>query len=190
VGRTVQGNLWPSTIRTRRSSDAMVLGPIISGGGRAFFPLGVTVAKIAAQRILGGAAGLLGRSNLSRVVTGGLAVAGAAELAGQVIDVFQGGGPLAQPGTIPFPARAPARRPADIVVGGQGPVTFVKMWRAGEAIFAIDSEGKRWAFRPKLGIWKRTRVFTNIVISRKDVFRARRLIRTSKRLNAIRKGLR
>jgi len=87
------------------------------------------------------------------------------------------------------PSSAPALRPADLVVGQQGPVQFVKMWQAGAAIFAIDSEGKRWAWRPKLGIWKRTRVFTNIVISRKDVFRARRLVRVSKRLNAIRKSI-
>lgn len=76
-----------------------------------------------------------------------------------------------------------------IVTPGPVPVTFVRAWRAGAALFAIDSEGRRWAWRPKLGIWKRTRVYRNIVISTKDISRARRLVRTSKRLNALRKSL-
>ena len=139
----------------------------------------------------GGAArrgGILGgRSAKDIATTVGIAAIGGA--------AFEGAGALVREfpdinfGQTQLPS-GPAVRPADIVIGGQGPVTFVKSWQAGEALFAIDSEGKRWAWRPKLGIWKRTRVFTNIVISRKDVFRARRLIRTSKRLNAIRKGLR
>lgn len=168
----------------------MVLGPIISGVGRPLIPLGLTVGRIAIGRLGRRAGGLLRSVPGGRLIGAGLAVGGIAELAQQAIGLFEGEAQAGFPMQQRAPAGAPAVRPADIVVGGQGPVSFVKMWRAGEAIFAIDSEGKRWAFRPKLGIWKRTRVFTNIVISRKDVFRARRLIRTSKRLNAIRKGLR
>lgn len=169
----------------------MVLGPVVGLGGRAFLPLGLSVARVVASRILG--------QGTRRAVLGGLgraaAFTGAVAGVGQVLDVASGvfttEEGFGDTGMLqPIPAQTPARRIPDIVIGGTGPVTFVKSWRAGDAIFAIDSEGKRWAWRPKLGIWKRTRVFNNIVISRKDVFRARRLIRTSKRLNAIRKGLR
>ncbi len=163
------------TLQSRRFGAA--LGGIFGLGSR-----GGDLAGIGGRR-----RGLGGRSARDILTTVGIAAVGGAAFEGAgalvrefpEIDINLGGRPT-----------GPAVRPADVVIGGQGPVTFVKGWQAGEAIFAIDSEGKRWAWRPKLGIWKRTRVFNNIVISRKDVFRARRLIRTSKRLNAIRKGLR
>lgn len=69
------------------------------------------------------------------------------------------------------------------------PVTLVKVWKAGLATFAIDNEGRRWAFRNKLGIWKRVPVRRNIVISGKDILRAKRLIRKSRQLQTIRHEL-
>lgn len=87
------------------------------------------------------------------------------------------------------PSQAPVRR-GTIVTPGPVPVTFVKSWRACEALFAIDDQGVRWVWRPKLGIWKRIRVTRNIVISGKDLRRAKRLVRISKRLNKMRTQLR
>ena len=166
-----------------------LVGPIIGVGAPLIAGALVTLGRVGISRILTRRLGSAGTVGIVRKLAPGAALGGAIGLAGTAVDILTpGGGPVMQ--QVAPPMRAPAVRPADVVIGGQGPVTFVKMWRAGEAVFAIDSEGKRWAWRPKLGIWKRTRVFNNIVISRKDVFRARRLIRTSKRLNAIRKGLR
>jgi len=87
------------------------------------------------------------------------------------------------------PSRLPVRR-GQSVTPGPVPVEFVKSWRACEALFAIDDQGHRWVWRPKLGIWKRIRVTRNIVISGKDIRRARRLVRISKRLNKMRAQIR
>lgn len=84
----------------------------------------------------------------------------------------------------------PPERRGTIVTAGPVPVTFVKRWRACEAEFGIDTQGVRWVWRPRLGIWKRIRATRNIVISGKDLRRARRLVRISKRLNNMRKSLR
>jgi len=103
---------------------------------------------------------------------------------------------------IPLPRRqevdmAPIRRPAGppmrrdtVVTPGPVPVQFVKTWQACAAFFAIDTQGVRWVWRPRLGIWKRIRVTRNIVISGKDIRRARRLVRISKRLNKMRQQIR
>lgn len=96
-----------------------------------------------------------------------------------------------QVSTVPvrrFP-QAPVRR-GTIVTPGPVPVQFVKQWQACAALFAIDDQGHRWVWRPKLGIWKRIRNTRNIVISGKDLRRARRLVRISKRLNKMRTSLR
>jgi len=87
-------------------------------------------------------------------------------------------------------APQPPMRRDVVVTPGPVPVQFVKTWQACAAIFGIDSEGKRWVWRPKLGIWKRIRVTRNIVISGKDVRRARRLVSISKRLNKLRAKIR
>lgn len=97
------------------------------------------------------------------------------EIAGEARELFEGqsessGLELTAPGTV-------------------HPVTLVKVWRAGLATFAIDNEGRRWAFRNKLGIWKRVPVRRNIVISGKDILRAKRLIRKSRQLQTIRHEL-
>ena len=85
--------------------------------------------------------------------------------------------------------QAPVRR-GTIVTPGPVPVTFVRQWQACAALFAIDDQGQRWVWRPKLGIWKRIRNTRNIVISGKDLRRAKRLVRISKRLNKMRTQLR
>ena len=85
--------------------------------------------------------------------------------------------------------RMPVRR-GQIVTPGPVPVEFVKSWQACAALFAIDTQGVRWVWRPKLGIWKRIRNTRNIVISGKDIRRARRLVRISKRLNKMRTQIR
>lgn len=86
-------------------------------------------------------------------------------------------------------SQVPVRR-GQIVTPGPVPVEFVKTWQACAALFAIDDQGVRWVWRPRLGIWKRIRNTRNIVISGKDLRRAKRLVRISKRLNAMRKQLR
>jgi len=121
---------------------------------------------------LGGVVGgLLGKS--PGAVVGGAMLG--SELAGAARELFEGSGEtsgmqLTAPGTV-------------------HPVTLVKVWRAGLATFAIDNEGRRWAFRNKLGIWKRVPVRRNIVISGKDILRAKRLIRKSRQLQTIRHEL-
>lgn len=91
--------------------------------------------------------------------------------------------PARQPGQVPV-------RRGQIVTPGPVPVEFVKSWQACAALFAIDTQGVRWVWRPKLGIWKRIRNTRNIVISGKDIRRARRLVRISKRLNKMRTQIR
>jgi len=76
-----------------------------------------------------------------------------------------------------------------VVTQGPFPIQFIRVWQAGFATFAMDTEGRRWVFRTKLGIWKRVRVRRNIVISGKDIDRARRLIRTTNRLTKMVKTL-
>ncbi len=92
-----------------------------------------------------------------------------------------------------FPVRRapqPPMRRDVVVTPGPVPVQFVKQWQACAALFGIDDQGHRWVWRPKLGIWKRIRVTRNIVISGKDVRRARRLVAVSKRLNKLRAKIR
>jgi len=121
------------------------------------------------------------------------AVAGLPALAGLVSPAL----PIILPGEglAPMPHQLPAiPAPAPVIVGqvvtqGPFPVQFVKIWQAGLATFAIDSEGRRWVFRNKLRIWKRVRVTRNIVISGKDFQRARRIIRVTNRLVKMSKAL-
>ena len=107
----------------------------------------------------------------------GLGAAGAVEISGRAVGSW-GGGP---------PATIPSQRMS--AAGSGFPVQFVKQWQAGAATFAIDNEGRRWVFRVKLGYWKRVKVVRNIVISGKDMYRARRLIRVSRRLQTMRHQL-
>jgi hypothetical protein len=55
----------------------------------------------------------------------------------------------------------------------------------GEAgTFVMLTDGRRFVLT-KHGVWKRVRVTHNIVISSKDIRRARKLVRTSERLNKL-----
>lgn len=118
--------------------------------------------------------------------------AGAAVLGTAAVRVAtdrNGNGGQPMPLQQPSPGRMPVRR-GQIVTPGPVPVEFVKSWQACAALFAIDTQGVRWVWRPKLGIWKRIRNTRNIVISGKDIRRARRLVRISKRLNKMRTQIR
>jgi len=85
------------------------------------------------------------------------AVAGLPALAGLVSPPL----PIILPGEglAPMPHQLVVPQPTSPVIVGQVvtqgpyPVVFVKSWQAGLATFAIDSEGRRWVFRNKLGIW-------------------------------------
>jgi len=136
-----------------------------------------------ARQVLRPAAGL--------ALTGGVA-AGGTILGARFLN-GNGGNGMAIPGQSLAPGRSlprPPMRQGQVVTPGPVPVEFVKSWQACAAIFAIDSQGQRWVWRPKLGIWKRIRNTRNIVISGKDLRRAKRLVRISKRLNKMRTQLR
>ena len=66
---------------------------------------------------------------------------------------------------------------------------IVKTWQAGAALFAMDNTGQRWVWVIKQNRWKRIRNTRNIVISGKDMRRARKIISASTRLNDMRHRL-
>lgn len=66
---------------------------------------------------------------------------------------------------------------------------IVKTWQAGAALFAMDNTGQRWVWIVRQFRWKRIRNTRNIVISGKDMRRARKIISASKRLNDMRTRL-
>jgi len=129
---------------------------------------------------------------LTGAVVAGTGAAGVAFGVSQGIDAVQARRRREEPMSMAprgQPTRLPVRR-GQIVTPGPVPVEFVKSWQACAALFAIDTQGVRWVWRPKLGIWKRIRNTRNIVISGKDIRRARRLVRISKRLNKMRTQIR
>jgi len=136
-----------------------------------------------ARPIIRAAAGSIGVAALAGAVTEGI-VRGAPA----VIRIREREQPMQQ-ALARRSTQTPVRR-GQIVTAGPVPVTFVKRWTACEAQFAIDDQGVRWVWRPRLGIWKRIRNTRNIVISGKDLRRAKRLVRISKRLNKMRQQLR
>lgn len=166
-------------------------------------PLGIAALSLATRRF---APGLLARFTGAGIrqarfvpgVRGGLSAVAAGSggfAVEEAIDrLIQPGGPqmpLTTTALAPVSAfPAPPVRTGTVVTPGPVPVVFVKAWQAGMALFAIDSQGVRWVWRPKLGIWKRIRATRNIVISGKDLRRARRLVRISKRLVKMRQSLR
>ncbi len=164
----------------------------VAVGGLAFRRFAPGLGRAFARR---GFAALRGRQAI-RAAAGGVGVGlvasvateGAFRLAGEVIRPSRTEVVRVAPSRGRLP-QAPMRRDT-VITPGPVPVTFVKSWQACEAIFAIDSQGQRWVWRPKLGIWKRIRNTRNIVISGKDLLRAKRLVRISKRLNKMRTQLR
>jgi len=155
------------------------LGPV---GRRALLRAGPAGLRSAQVRTIGAQALALGGA-----VAGLPALAGLGQQAIQPI--VSGGGITTMPH---LPAQMPGAPPVivgQVVTEGPFPIAFVKMWQAGLATFAIDSEGRRWVFRNKLGIWKRVRATRNIVISGKDFQRARRIIRVTNRLVKMSKAL-
>jgi len=148
--------------------------PVVLAGG-SLVGLGARVGALGLRRGAGRIAGFVRSRGFGRAAGAGAAFGGA-EIA--VSQIF--GGDQDTMGT--------TRGRTMTTVGGF-PVRFVKSWQAGAATFAIDTEGRRWVFRNNLGIWKRVKVVRNIVISGKDMYRARRLIRVSRRLQTMRHQL-
>lgn len=64
----------------------------------------------------------------------------------------------------------------------------LKSWSTPTTTFVLTTTGL-WVFQPKTGTWIRARRYTNIVISSKDIYRAKRLVRTSVRLSKLRHRL-
>jgi len=167
-------------------------------------PVGLAVGGLAFRRLLPRGFAFLRQRGLRGFRAGqviragapavglGLAASAATELAvrgtGEAISRLRERNNMAMAPIGRFP-QAPVRR-GTIVTPGPVPVEFVRTWQACAALFAIDDQGQRWVWRPRLGIWKRIRNTRNIVISGKDLRRAKRLVRISKRLNKMRTQLR
>lgn len=151
----------------------MPLPAIMAGGS--LVGLGARVGALGLRRGISRISRFMPRGRFGQAASAGAAFGGAEIAIGSIF-----GGDQDTMGT--------SRGRGMQTVGGF-PVRFVKSWQAGAATFAIDTEGRRWVFRNKLGIWKRVKVVRNIVISGKDMYRARRLIRVSRRLQTMRHQL-
>lgn len=141
--------------------------------------MALPAAAAAALRMLGVGAGYIGLEMAGRGLAG--IIPGYQPWLGETRQVGAGAMP-----TLP---QVPIRPGLDVRVSMAPPVQFVRIWQAGLATFAIDMEGRRWVFRNKLGIWKRCPYRRNIVISGKDIMRAKRLVRKSRQLQRLRHQL-
>ncbi len=172
-----------------------LIGPVITGGVIAAPFIFRAGARLFGGLARGGGPGVLRSAQVSRPaltgaglfatgVVGDVAIsAGLQQLTGGRGMAPAGAGQAGIQGEIPDVSLAPG-------AGVVGPLFVpVKFWRAGAALFALDTLGKRWVWIPTQGRWKKVKVVRNIVISGKDITRARRLIRTSRRLQTIRHQL-
>jgi len=171
-----------------------LIGPVITGGIIAAPFIFRAGARIFGGLARGGGPGVLrSRQVLSPALAAGGALAagiGGDIALSQGLQALGGAGVLARGasggavvGGLPEISQA-------VGAGIVGPLFIpAKFWQAGAATFALDTEGRRWVWIPTQNRWKKVKVVRNIVISGKDITRARRLIRVSRRLQTIRHKL-